>query len=116
MSNVAALENKLNTMILEGKALDAFEEFYADDVVMSEPTGRREGKAANREYEQQFFASVKEFHGAEVLSSAVEGDVSLSEWKMDITFKDGNRVVLEQIARRRWQDGKVVDERFYYDA
>lgn len=34
-----SLESKileLNTMILEGKALEAFEKFYAEDVVMQE--------------------------------------------------------------------------------
>ena len=44
----------------------------------------------------------------------VEGDRSFSEWIFDVTFKDGTRMRNEQVAARRWKDGKVVHERFYY--
>lgn len=116
MANVQNLDKQLNDMILSGQALEAFERFYADDVVMEEPTGRREGKDANREYEKQFFASIAEFHGATLVSAAVTGDTSFSEWVWDVTFRDGNRVKMEQAARRLWKDGKISAERFYYNA
>ena len=48
-------------------------------------------------------------------ASAVGDDVSMSEWWMDVTFQDGSRKKLEQAVVRRWKDGKVVHERFYYD-
>lgn len=116
MQDVTTLDQQLNQMILTGQALDAFEKFYAEDVVMQEPNAVRAGKDANREYEQQFFSSLEEFHRGELLSSAVDGDVSFSEWIMEVTFKGGGRrVTMEQAARRRWKDGKVVHERFYYN-
>ena len=116
MSQIADLDHKLNEMILGGQILEAFDQFYADDVVMQEnKKDPREGKAANRVYEEQFVGSVKEFHGAEVTAQAASGDVSFTEWWMDITFQDGNRARLEQVAVRRWKNGKVVHERFYYD-
>jgi hypothetical protein len=34
MSDVVTLEHELNQMILSGKAMEAFEKFYADDVIM----------------------------------------------------------------------------------
>ena len=116
MSQINQLDQELNSMILNGQALDAFEKFYAENVVMTEPNGTRRGKDANRDYEKQFFASVKEFHGAELKSSAVSGDTSFSEWVWDVTFQDGNRVKMEQVARRRWNGDHVVHERFYYNA
>lgn len=117
MSNVADLDRKLNDQILAGQILEAFETFYADDVVMQEnKKDPRHGKDENREYEKQFVGSVKEFHGAGVTASAVSGDVSFTEWWMDITFQDGNRARLEQVAVRTWRDGKVARERFYYDS
>lgn len=115
MSDTATLDRELNQMILTGKALDAFEKFYADDVVMIEPDARFEGKDTNRKREQDFFAMVKEFHGGEVLASANDGNTTFSEWLWDLTFADGNRVKMEQVARRTWKDGKVVEERFYYN-
>lgn len=115
MSNIAELDKKLNEAVLSGKALEAFEELYDEDVVMqenAEPEFR--GKAVNRKREQEFFASVEAWHGGKLVSSAVNGDVSFSEWAFDITFKGGARVAMSQVAVRRWKNGKVVNERFYY--
>lgn len=116
MSNVAELDAKLNEMVLTGKAMDAFEELYADDVVMQEnsdpPTA---GKDANRKREVDFFSSIEEFHGAKLLASAVNEDVTFSEWEWDLTFKGMGRVRMSQVAVRRWRDGQVAGERFYYN-
>lgn len=116
MSNIAELDTKLNQAILSGKALEAFEELYADDVVMQENTDAPfVGKDFNRKREQEFFASIEQFHGAQVLAAAASGDVSFSEWTMDVTFKGGTRVQMTQVSARRWKNGKVVHERFYYN-
>ena len=50
MKDLRTLVDELNQMILEGKILDAFEKFYADDVVMQDndyPV--RVGKDMNRQ-------------------------------------------------------------------
>ncbi|HSK00089.1 MAG TPA: nuclear transport factor 2 family protein [Kofleriaceae bacterium] len=115
MSNIAALDKKLNDAILSGKALEAFEELYDEDIVMqenSEPEFR--GKDLNRKREQEFFASVEAWHGGAVLASAASGDVSFSEWTMEVTLKGVGRIKLDQVAVRRWKDGKIVHERFYH--
>jgi len=114
--DTAALDQTLNDMVLSGKALEAFEEYYADDVVMQENSDEpRVGKEANRKAEEEFFASLAEFHEGKVLASAVNGDTSFSEWFMDVTFKNGYRMKLAQVAVRKWKDGKVVHERFFYN-
>lgn len=116
MTDTATLDKALNDTILSGQIMEAFEKFYADDVVMQENASDPfVGKAVNRDREQAFVDSVAEFHGAEILATSTAGDVSFSEWMMDITFQDGNRKKLEQVAVRRWKDGQVVSERFYYD-
>lgn len=113
--NLAALEKELNTLIGTGKAMDAFEKFYADDIVMQENFEEPcVGKEANRAREIAFFASVEQMHGGTNPTSAVGDDVTFSEWTMDLTFKGGTRVNMRQAARRLWKDGKVVHERFYY--
>lgn len=116
MSDVHDLDARLNEQVLSGQILEAFERFYDDAVEMQEgsqtPT---RGKDANRAREQAFVESLAEFHGAAVTATAAAGDTSFSEWWMDVTFKDGTRKRLEQVAVRRWKDGRVVHERFYYD-
>ena len=115
--DTATLDKELNQQVLSGQALEAFEQFYADDVVMIEGNGERhEGKDTNRTREQEFFASVEEVHAFDLLGSAVSGDRSYSEWLMDVTLKGVGRVKMEQTAVRDWRDGKVVRERFYYNA
>jgi hypothetical protein len=73
-----------------------------------------EGKEANRKREHDFFAQMKEFHGAELIKSAVEGEVTFSQWSFDVTFVNGHRTNLNQVAVRAWKNDKVVHERFFY--
>ncbi len=112
---IAELDGQLNQQVLQGDILGAFDRFYADDLVMQENSEPPfVGKAENRKREEAFLASVEQFHGAKVLSAAVTGDVSFSEWELDVTFKGGPRTFLSQVAVRRWKNGKIVNERFYY--
>lgn len=116
MSTLNANDQQLNEMILQGKILEAFDTFYADDVVMEEDDNKRVGKEANREYEEQFVDSLEEFHGAEIKSRAVDDDnnVTLSEWHNDMTLEGVGRVEQQQVSVRRWNDeGEVAYERFY---
>lgn len=106
-------------MIGEGKMLDAFEKFYHDDVVMVEATGdKREGKDANREFEKNWMAGVQEMHGGGVnaITSNEDQGITMVESWMDLTFKDGNRSKMEEVAVQKWNGDKIVHERFYYNA
>ena len=115
-TSVQELDKQLNDDVLSGKVMEAFEKYYADDVVMQENSEEpRKGKAENRKAEEQFMASVEAFNGASVKASAVNGDVTFSEWEMDITFKGGSRVTMSQVAVRKWKNGKIVHERFFYN-
>jgi ketosteroid isomerase-like protein len=103
--------------IQTGKILEAMNEFYAPDVSMREngnpPTV---GLAANVEREKQFLSQVKVWKGFTVLAVAVEGDVSLVENRVEFTHTSGAEVKMEQVSVARWRDGKIVEERFYYDS
>ena len=58
----------INDMILQGKALEAFETFYHDDVVMQENDNAEFiGKDVNRKREEEFFNSITEIRGAKPL-------------------------------------------------
>ncbi len=114
-SELGELERQLNDMILAGEILPAFERFYHEDVVMQENTDPPcEGKAANRAREQKFVENVEQMHEVSLHGVAVADDLSYSEWIFDISFKGGFRVRTTQVAARRWRDGQVIHERFYY--
>lgn len=118
MANLQELEQQMNSMILEGNVMDAFEKFTHDDVVMKEPgQDPVKGKDANRQREKDFYSSVDQFHGMSLDGWAVnESDQSsFSEWSVDIEFKGGDRVQWSQVERRRWtDDGEVAEVQFFY--
>lgn len=115
--NIANLDAELNSMIGQGQILDAFDRFYAEDVVMQENSNEPfRGKVACRQHEEEFLGSIDTFHGARLGATGVGDDVSFAEWVFDVTFKGGGRVQMEQVTVRRWKDGQVSNERFYYDS
>ena len=116
MSNIESSDRELNALIQAGKALETFDRFYADDVEMQENLGvATKGRAVNLEREQGMWAPTTTIHKIELLSSAVSGDTSLSEWLFDVTLGNGYHIQMTEVSRRKWKDGKVVHERFYYD-
>lgn len=105
-------------MAHSGQAMEAFEKFYHEDTSMHEATGEvRKGKAANREFEQNWQNGIKEVHGGGVhaITSDEENGITMVEAWMDATLKDGKRMKMEEIARQKWQGEQIIEERFYYN-
>ena len=108
--------DQLNQMILEGKILDAFEKFYADDVVMQDNNyPARDGKEVNRQFEEAFVNGLTEFRGAKVVDTIISDDLAVVEWWFDYTQKDFGVRNYTQLAVQRWKNGKIVEEKFYYN-
>lgn len=108
----------LYQQMAEGKTMDVFEKYYHDDVVIVEPTGDvRNGKAAQREAIQQWYSSVKEMHDGGVggITASEDDTTVMVESFTDCTFQNGGRFKLEEVAVQKWEDGKIVHERFYYN-
>ena len=114
-TDLKATFEDIKNQVLQGKAMDVFEQYYGDDVVMQEnenpPTA---GKEANRQRELEFFSKLTEFRGAEVKSVAYGDDVIISEWFLDYTHADWGKRTYDQVSVQKWKDGKVIHERFYY--
>jgi hypothetical protein len=112
------LENisNVNDMILQGKALEAFDLYYHDDVVMQENDQPVTiGKLANRKREEDFFGAITEFRSARVLNVTIgEGNTTMVEWHWDYTHKDWGVKNMTQVAVQKWQDQKIISEKFYY--
>lgn len=117
MTNLFEKVNDLNDLILQGKALEAFDKYYHDEVTMQEnenpPTV---GKSANRKREEEFFSSITEFRGAKPLKVTAGENVSMVEWHYDYTHKDWGVKNYTQISVQEWKDGRIVKEKFYYNA
>lgn len=102
--------------IRQGKIIEAMNEFYDKDTVMQDnanpPT---KGLTANIEREKQFMNGVKEWKGFTVKARAAWDDVTFYESTSDFITTSGQPVHLEQVAVAKWKNGKILNERFYYD-
>jgi len=115
MSNLLEKIHDLNSMILQGQALEAFDKYYHEDIVMQENDNEPvAGKAANREREEAFFGAITEFRGAKPLKVTVGENTTMVEWHFDYTHKDWGVRKYNQVTVQEWKDGQIINERFYY--
>ncbi len=115
-TNLSQRLQGLLTSIQQGKIMEAMTEFYDTDTVMQDnanpPT---KGLAANIEREKQFLNGVKEWKGFHVVASGVGDDATFYECVMEFIATNGQPVRMEQVSAAKWKNGKIVQERFYYD-
>ena len=115
MSRILEQLNDLNSLVLSGKPLEAFEKYYHDDVVMQENNAEPTiGKDANRKREKDFFGSITDFRKAAVLHVAVNENVSFVTWQYDYTHKDWGTRNYTQVSVQQWENDKIIKEQFFY--
>ncbi len=105
-------------MSIEGKMMEALTKYYHEDSVKVEGTGEvTEGLEANIKFHEQWAAGIEEVHDSGITNAAEnpETGVVLVESWADMTFKDGNRIKMEEVEVQTWVDGKIKHIRFYYD-
>ena len=113
-SSVVARDAALNRRLQEGGFATALEDFFDDDAELAEvDQPATAGKGANVVRERGFLTALERIE-ATLLSSAVQGEVSFSEWRYDIAFKSGRTLSYKQTARRQWRAGRVVREDFFH--
>lgn len=107
------LDAELNQMILDGKILEAFEKFYADECTLQDGPDVIEGKPANLERETMFVEGLTDLRAVELHDVAIGDDVTMSTWHFDYTHGAWGTNTYDQVAVRKWKDGQIVEERFY---
>lgn len=109
--------NQLNQLVLQGRAMDAFEQYYDEQVVMQENAGiPTVGKAANRTRELEFYGNVTDLRAMRVLDVAVGDGVTMVVWQYDYTHKEWGDKNYTQVSVQHWRDDKIVREQFFYDS
>lgn len=101
--------------------LEAVDTYYADDVEIVEATGETaRGKETQKQRIRDWQATVRAVRpggGVQALAAhetAPGTGVVFVETSDVIVFTDGSEFPMDEVAVQRWQDGKVVHERFYY--
>lgn len=110
--------NKLVALCRQGRNMEALESLYGDDIVSREmpgfPNEVTEGIKAVYQKSEDWFSNVAEWHGGELSDPLIAGNHFTTKATMDVSFKDGSRVKMEEIAIYEVKDGKVVKEQFFY--
>jgi hypothetical protein len=103
------------TLIREGKNKQAKERFYARDIVSIEGNGDKlEGIEAIYQKSADWAAQVLEVHSAYVSEPLVAADHFALQLKMDISYKNGHRALMNEIAVYAVSDGKIVFEQYFF--
>ena len=109
---------ELQEMLAQDQTWEAFDKFYAEDVVVIEkPTGeRREGKEAQRKAIEQWYGMVEEMHGGGIgaITADEENGITTAETWMEVTFKGQGRAKMEEVAVQKWRGDQIIEESFYY--
>lgn len=113
--NIQEIADEVIKLIREGKNKQAKDLFYADDIVSIEGNGYQvTGIGAIHQKSADWAAQVSEVHSASVSGPLVAADHFALSIKMDISFKNGHRAVLDEIAVYEVKDGKIVFEQFFF--
>jgi hypothetical protein len=117
MKNVEKVKDLYENFIYEGRWIEGFDKYYADEVTIQELGEEpRIGKKINLERSINFLENVQEFHGGSIInlgSDETQSQTFVESW-MEVTFKGGQRIKLQQVSVQSWRHGKIVDELFYH--
>lgn len=105
---------ELDNLILQGKIIEAVEKFFHPTVQSMEGNeGVISGKENKLNHLKEFFSTISNVNTIQLHSQSVGDDVTMSEFTFDLQQANGNRILWNEVLRRKWQDGQVIDERYY---
>jgi hypothetical protein len=114
MNHFKEKNKQLNTLLAQGKFMEAFELFYAEQVSMQEnEEPPRVGKDYNREQCGGFVAAFPDLK-LTVLSVAYGDGISFQEVLFEYTNADNEPIKYPEVAVRTWENALIVKEKFYY--
>lgn len=102
--------------VVSGRHVEAIEQFYAPHATMQENLmPPRRGLANLVASERDALARQKEIATRPVDFFAIDGERVVIHWIFDFTTLEGRKFMLDELSMQRWENDKVVEERFYYD-
>ncbi len=105
-------------------AEESYERFYDENVVVQENLQPpRVGRALSIDRQKQMNANVQEVHEFKTGAVLVDGfsethpldGYSMIEMHLEITTTDGYRIRIEELGLQTWKEGRIFQERYFYD-
>ena len=102
-------------LIREGKNKQAKEQYYAARIASIEGNGERiDGIEAVYQKSAAWENHVQEVHSAHVSEPLVASDHFALHVEMDISYKNGHRAKLNEIAVYQVAENKIVHEQYFF--
>ncbi len=105
---------QLDELVVQGKFLEAIDRFFHSDVICySTPNDAIYGNVAKRESIQNFFNQISAINNIVLHHQAIGNDVTMSEMTFEFTTKNGKQLIWNEVIRRTWLNGQVIEEKYY---
>jgi hypothetical protein len=110
--------NKFYQLAQQGKWTEIQQEFYADDIITTEPANSKNpemtiGKKIAIQKGLTFASMIQETHSEYVKEPIVAGNLFAVALGMDITWKNKTREEFNEIAVYEVSQGKIIKEQFF---
>ena len=92
-----------------------FDEFYTPEAVSYEPTGDPAIGAEGFAAKSEFWSTLQEKSTWKARNVVVNKNTIVIEWEAEVHLRDGRTVVLPEVAVHQVKNGKIFEERYYYD-
>jgi hypothetical protein len=104
----------LIALVGEGKPMEAFEQFYHEDLEKTDLDGVLvKGKSASRDIGWQLLSKVSNVRDFTAVGQVIHGNRSFLVWSLDFDHADNGPVKVSQVAVQDWEDGLIIRERFF---
>lgn len=117
--NTQQVANRLVELCREGKNMQVIDELYADTIVSTEMPWMEgetvtKGIKAVAKKSEDWYENVQEIHSSEISDPIVAGNHFTLKMAFDATFKDRGRQQMEELCVYEVDNGKIVNEQFFY--
>ncbi|MFT6203679.1 MAG: putative flap endonuclease-1-like 5' DNA nuclease [Spirosomataceae bacterium] len=105
---------KLDKMVTEGKIMQAFEDYFHDDVVTySSANDHSKGKAEKRDFLYGFFENMNSIDEVTLHDTVIDDNKTFSDFTFKFTNKQNEELIWKEIIQRTWEGGLVTDEYYF---
>jgi predicted flap endonuclease-1-like 5' DNA nuclease len=112
--NLQKLVDELDGMVLAGDFAGAVERFFAPDALfIGGPEDVRHGVVEKTKSLHHFAQSVRSIDAINRHGVATTAGTSYSEFTFRFTQHSGQQLIWNEVIRRRWDDDKVTEEKYF---
>ena len=113
--NLNASVKDLYAMLFQGRTEEAWEKYYAEDVVRRTEWGTRVGRTQNRDEDREFVDDVESWKSNEITAMGADEErgVTMVQFSQEFMHKKFGPLRQEIVIVQRWRDGRVYDESVY---